>query len=482
MRSTPSTLVLILAGTMLLVGGVERLAAQSGTSVPQAAPAAPSAATADRSPAMEPRAHDEERRLQRLKGRVEERWRIVRVREGLVLVPRRSSEKLRGIELTRNEVLVDGLPVTGAELRERLGGDGETILSLSYLDEATRLALFEPAARTAAPVAMSPSLSGPASSPQSDPAFHERRRGARVRIGSNVAVSEHERIDGAVVAILGSVQVDGEVREEVVAVGGSVRLGPKAQVRGDVVSVGGRIEIDPQARVQGVINEVAIAWPQGWDHVSVSPGIQAPVWPGRDWWAGMSYLATSVRLGLIGLLGVIAVLLGGRTYERVRREVERTPWQALLVGVGTQLLLLPLVLLVCVTLLVSVIGIPLLALVPIALVVLVALWLLGFAAVGERIGQRLASGLGAGDVPPVVGFLIGFVVVTGLAWLTRVAWWGAWLGGGTVFVLGAVGAVIEGLAWAAGLGGVVLAWLRRDRTVLVTPPPLAATVDGPATL
>ncbi len=483
MRIEPTRTVLILLATALWGWGVGDATGQPTTQSGAAVTSTrPGASATEIGVQAAPQITLEDRRLLRLKSRVEERWRVVRVREGLVLVPRRGGEKLRGIELTGDEILIDGRAATGAEIRERLGGDADAVLGLSYLDESTRHGLFAPVTQSARPTEPPPVAAHDPSQQEELGRFPDRRHGARVRIGSDLTVGENERIDGPAVAILGSVQVDGEVREEVVAVGGSIRLGPKAQVRGDVVSVGGQIEMDPQARVLGATNEVAIAWPQAWDGLSVSPGIHRSPWPGRDWWAGMSFFTTSVRLGLIGLLGAIVVLVGGRTYERVRGQVEATPWQALLIGIGAQLILLPLILLVCVTLLVSVIGIPLLALVPIALVVLGALWLLGFAAVSERIGQRLAGGLGAGDIPPVVGFLIGFVVVTSVAWVCRVAWWGEWIGWATAFALGAVGAIIEGLAWAAGLGGVVLAWLRRDKPEPVTPPPLTVAIDGPATL
>jgi hypothetical protein len=191
--------------------------------------------------------------------------------------------------------------------------------------------------------------------------------------------------------------------------------------------------------------------------------------PDRDWWAGTAFTFTTVRLGLVGLLGLVAVLVGGGLYRRVREEVAASPWQAVLIGLAAQVIFLPLLVVVCGALLFSIVGIPVLALVPVALMLFGIVWLLGFATVAQRVGERLLGGL-----PAPLGFLTGFVLLTALVWLARIGWWAGWLGLGTALALGIAGALVEGLAWSAGLGALILAWLRRAQPARAVTAPEAA--------
>src|SRR5262245_12375970 len=74
---------------------------------------------------------------------IERRFEVDRLRNGLALRPRDPSRAVRIIELTDGPVAVDGQPVTGAELRDKLGtADADLVMQLSYLSAADRQALF----------------------------------------------------------------------------------------------------------------------------------------------------------------------------------------------------------------------------------------------------------------------------------------------------------------------------------------------------
>jgi len=117
-----------------------------------------------------------------LKRRIEETWRVVPLQHGLLLVPRRASVRVKGIELGETGIAVDARPVTGSELVARLGADADAVMQLSYLASDERAALFaEPEARAAA---------GDATSATSDPDVRTgdssrvpRRPRARLRPG-----------------------------------------------------------------------------------------------------------------------------------------------------------------------------------------------------------------------------------------------------------------------------------------------------------
>jgi hypothetical protein len=283
-------------------------------------------------------------------------------------------------------------------------------------------------------------------------------------LGSPIVIREREQVEDAV-AILGTVTVEGEVTGDVVAILGDVRLGPHAVVRGEVTTIGGRIDAQPEARLLGGANEIALALP-GPPHL-----------PHSRWWAGaMSGLTVSMLL-FVGIVGLVAVLVGGTLYRRSGENAAHAPWQAVVIGMGAQVLLLPVFGMVCLALLVSIIGIPLLALVPLGAGLLGIVWIVAFAAVLERIGRRVLGGRGSA-APPVVAFLTGFVTVTALLWLAPLAWWTGGIGPVTASVIAGLGFVAVAIAWSAAAGALVLAWLRTKRA---DAEPAAELTERPAT-
>ena len=82
-----------------------------------------------------------------LRTRLEPRFEIVPIANGIVLTPRFRTS-IRSVELSDSTIAIDGAPVTGRELRDRLGDDADLVLQVSYLDAAARRSLA--AGKTAA--------------------------------------------------------------------------------------------------------------------------------------------------------------------------------------------------------------------------------------------------------------------------------------------------------------------------------------------
>jgi len=411
--------------------------------------------------------------LQQLRERAERRFQVVEVRRGMVLVPRFEGSRARTIDLNDGQVVVDGAPLTGRELRDRLGDDAELVAQLSFLDAAGRRAFFAGSAAAPGSPAAPATTAAPETAPAEPPGegwsevARYRHGGARVRFGGDVTVAEDEAIGDDVVAILGSARVDGRVDGNVVAVAGSVHLGPKANVSGDVTAVGGSVDRADGTVVAGQINEIRIAKPTFGPLVSFSP------W--RDWhWFGdtvrapffggsVDLVATLVRIGLVGLLAALMIAVLPAPVGRVADRVATEPWRAGFVGLAAQLLFVPLLVITVVVLAVSIIGIPLLLLVPFALLAVGVALLMGLAgsacAMGRWIGQRFGSGAPGLLISLVVGLAVVFALTLvskflGLAGLPI----GLMLGS----VL-AVGFLVEYIAWTVGLGGVLLSRFgRRD--------------------
>ena len=77
--------------------------------------------------------------LDALRRQVLGRFEVMPLREGIALVGR---DRSRRVEIVDGLVLDAGTPLSGAELRERLGADAGLVLRLSYLDNAALRRLF----------------------------------------------------------------------------------------------------------------------------------------------------------------------------------------------------------------------------------------------------------------------------------------------------------------------------------------------------
>jgi len=396
----------------------------------------------------------------KLKNAIEARYRAYAIQGGVLLVPRRPAAAVESIEVLESTIGVNGTIVTGAELRQRLGPDADVVIEFSYLEPPVRQALLFGAGAAQplppAPVVVTPEAPAPAPGepPPAEPA--RRRTDARVRVGGSVKVERDEVVDGAVVAVLGSVAIDGEVRDDVVAVAGDIRLGPDANVHGDVTVVGGKLDIDRKAHVGGRVNEIGFDVPRiqlrpfgrwGW-----------PFHPFRSWWSSPSVnlFVVLLRMLLFGLLSLVLAVAAPGALGRVERRVAADPWKCGLVGLMAQLLFVPLLVLTVVILAVSIIGIPLLLLIPFALLALLFALLIGFAGVAGRVGRWVQERFGLPPQSRVTALVVGLGAIWALSLVGHVVALGGWAVWGLAAIFSAIGFLVEYLAWTVGFGAALL--------------------------
>ncbi|MGH9370266.1 MAG: hypothetical protein ACRD15_01910 [Vicinamibacterales bacterium] len=406
---------------------------------------------------------------QALRTRLEERFDLVPLTNGIGLRPKSSDSDIRLIEISDGPILVNGSPVSGGELRERLGADADAILNLSYLSPEARRALVDPVEKPVEP------LESP--SPTREPETERPRRssGDRVRIFGDVTVRADEAISGEVVAVLGSVRVDGEVGNQVVAVLGSVDLGPNAVVDGDVVSVGGRVRRAEGAQIRGSVTEVSINEP------NVSLNFEPLVdWHGFYLFDRLSavprLIGSTLRFLLLVLLASIALVLARPTVEASAQRVSDSPVQATLVGFAAEILLVPALALTAIVLAISIIGIPLLLLLPFAVLVVLLLALAGFSGTVYAVGQWLRRRLGLGSAAPIVDIALGVLVVLLPVLVARLVALAGWPGAGLAIPLLMIGFAVELIAWSSGFGAVLTnaaaRWQARRSSRTGAPPPV----------
>jgi hypothetical protein len=285
-----------------------------------------------------------------------------------------------------------------------------------------------------------------------------------VRIGGGVDVGTDEVIDGDVVGIGGSVHVDGQVHGDAVAIGGSLDLGPHAVVDGDVTVVGGALRRDPAARIGGEIHEIAIGdlnfTPERFGQFGRFMG-RGGLFFGSALGSIFALVSTLARLAVLCVLASIVLLFGRGYIDRVGARAASEPVKAGVVGLLIQLLFFPVLIATIVVMVITIIGIPLLVLVPFALLALALLFLVGFTAIVSDLGRLTVARLGWPAQNPYAIAALGVVVTLAPVLLSRILG----LAGGFVWpftwTLLVLGLVVEYLVWTIGLGAVAL--VRFDR-------------------
>ena len=225
------------------------------------------------------------------------------------------------------------------------------------------------------------------------------RRGANVRFGGDVVVAENELVTDDVVVFGGTARIDGEVNGDVVVIGGRAELGPRAHVRKELTVIGGALQRDPGAIVDGPVNEIGTG-PNG---VAISGNRDRFRFPRLGGFASMRplvrFAATGLRAVALILIAFVVLLIARQPIERIGARAAAEPMKAGLVGLLLELLIMPTLIVTVIVLVVTIIGIPLLVLVPFALLGLVVVLLVGFTAVAHRVAS--GSRRDSDGCPPV---------------------------------------------------------------------------------
>ena len=103
------------------------------------------------------------------------------------------------------------------------------------------------------------------------------------------------------------------------------------------------------------------------------------------------------RFGILCLLTALVVLFGRPYVERASEQAWNEPLKAGAIGVLAQILFLPVLIITCVVLVVTIIGIPLLFLIPFIILGLALVGLVGFTGVAYRLGGVLGVAIRVGD-------------------------------------------------------------------------------------
>jgi len=422
--------------------------------------------------------------------RVVDRYEVVVLSRGLLLEPLDEQIELRTIEIGDDGVALDGEIVDQDALSDLLGEEETAlIVQLLEMDRSERRVLFESGGvvrevatedvvEEDAEDGVDEEMAGNEERHSRD-RDHRKYRDSQIVVGNSLTVEEDEVADEAVVfggslyvlgkvagdaaAIGGSVIISGEVTGDVAAVGGDLTVESGGEILGDAVSVGGEVDIDDDARVRGQIIEVPFG-----------PNLRFGAWPGaifkgRHWWGdpeemfhlspwnvATKFMWKTFGLIVLGLLACLVLLVARQPLERVQQKAAMEPWKSGLVGLLTQILFGPLLLLVILILCISIIGIPLLLLVPFFVLALVLVAFLGYCGVALGIGRFLQSRFGWQLDNPYFVLLLGVLAIQIWCFISDLldfGWGPLWF---FAVMFGIFGVLVKSVAWTVGLGAGVL--------------------------
>jgi hypothetical protein len=275
------------------------------------------------------------------------------------------------------------------------------------------------------------------------------------------------------IAVVGTVRIEGIVIGDVFAVNGDIIVAAGAQVVGNVVAIGGTVRL-----IGGTVS----------GERRTIGGALTPTAP----LTGAQIMQQNVSLTLgwaavVLLIGVGVLVFGGRTLDTVGQVVDEQFGRSFVVGVLAMVGAIPALVLACVGLALTIIGILLIPFLVVASVLAAAgLLALGFLAAARVTGSSFIGarrGAAQGDRTVAVRALLAGVLFYTLLWLT-VALLSPFPTLAAVTRLSAFA-----ITWAAvtvGLGATILSrggtqvpWSSRVPPAPVTGPPTAASWQTP---
>jgi hypothetical protein len=292
----------------------------------------------------------------------------------------------------------------------------------------------------------------------------DHRDGVHLRILRDYQLDAGATANEPVVVVGGSATINGHVTDDVVVIGGRLKLGPTAVIDGDVFTAGRDADIDPGAQIKGKVDQAVVHMPRIgpiWGPFELPSGI----------WSFASLGAMSMRLGMVLTISLLLTLIAPGWIRSMASHASSAASSGFK-GFLVEVLFVPALLIVSIALIISVIGIPLLAAIPFVMAGGALLWIAGFAGVAVSLGARLRGSSGDQTSVPFLDLLTGFVAITGVTIMAHFAALTPGSFGNFGGVLHTTGLVIEYVAWTIGLGAALSTFFSGRR--LAAPPPVPA--------
>jgi len=253
------------------------------------------------------------------------------------------------------------------------------------------------------------------------------------------------------IAILGgNFNNQGVVDGDIFVAGGNVKLDSGSSVNGSISIVGGSLERDTNAIVKGEIKSVEIkvlskTLPKLGSMLKLSRGLP------KSFTVATNALAILFIVGGFFVLTLLVILIFPKPVEKVAEKTQINIWIPIAIGFGIQLLIVPLIVLLAV----SIIGI---TVIPLFLLAIVACLLIGFTSIYYLIGLRIKPTTD-GKQGIIGKFVLGFIVIMAIPILGALIRTFSPIGG----LFSVIGAVIIYVVATIGLGAAFYTLVTRKK-------------------
>jgi hypothetical protein len=200
--------------------------------------------------------------------------------------------------------------------------------------------------------------------------------------------------------------------------------------------------------IHGDVDETVMHWP---DDDAIP----------RRFLAGLALGATMLRLMLVFAVALILTLVAPGWVRRIATRVGAGAVSSAAIGVACEVAFLPVVLVCVIALTISIVGIPLIGLMPFVMLAAAVAGTAGFAAVAARIGARLRGTTTEMSTSLAFDVFLGTIAVSAMTVVATVLAFGSWWAMPVTWSMGALGLGIEYLVWTIGIGAACASALRR---------------------
>jgi hypothetical protein len=258
--------------------------------------------------------------------------------------------------------------------------------------------------------------------------------------GGNLDIIGSIHRDAAVFG--GNVTNRGNIEGDLAVIGGTVVLDSGSVIAGDILMVGGTVDRDDYAEVLGEIESIEI---EALEEIlpRISRVFRFPhKLPGYRLFPRLAFIGMLVVLYMFNVL-IIAIF--PYAIDKVSNRIKLNVWASLGLGLAIEILFVPILLLLTV----SIIGIPLAILLPMALLIGT---LFGFSALSLVIGERISKGFGWNVTNRIGLFSLGWITIMLIP-----------------LIVGLIGPPVTALGWiivyvamTIAAGGVLFTFIKRN--------------------
>ncbi|MDH5684523.1 MAG: hypothetical protein OEZ20_08675 [candidate division WOR-3 bacterium] len=251
----------------------------------------------------------------------------------------------------------------------------------------------------------------------------------------------------------GNINNKGTIGGGLFVVGGNVSLDSGSSVNGEISMIGGSLQRDTNAIVKGEIKSIDVGQLNRIIpriiNITRFPGKFPSIRPRLGIFQGIFSLAALIVLYVLNLL---VLIIFPKPIERIVNRIQSNVWLPVALGIGLEILYVPLIVLFAV----SIIGIPIIPLFILAVFVAV---LFGFTALSSILGDRIKKGFNWQINSNIGTFSLGWIAIMIIPILGIIFRKVAFVGT-PIFILGLI---IYYVTITIGLGGVLATLIKKEK-------------------